>query len=93
MPSTLIATGNTRTFAASKQTTPDMANQHTPRPTRSTLQNRRLNRAIRAAQLGNADGLRTASRRSALPRARRQDVAVAITGSLLIFLLVLLLAV
>lgn len=68
-----------------------MTNLHAPRPTRSTLQNRRLNRAMRADQLGNPDGLRMASRRSALPRARRQDIAVAITGSLLIFLLLLLL--
>ncbi|CAH1000309.1 hypothetical protein LEM8419_01460 [Neolewinella maritima] len=69
-----------------------MTNPHIPRPTGSTLQNSRLNRAIAAAQLGKPDGLRLAARRSALPRARRQDVATAVIGSLLITLLVLLLA-
>jgi hypothetical protein len=62
-----------------------------PRPTRSTLQNQRLNRAIRAHQLGQPRGLRTVARRSDLPKARSRDIAVAITGSLLIFLLALLL--
>ena len=68
-----------------------MDNSQIPRPTRSTLLNRRLNRAIAASQLGNPDGLRLASRRSALPKAHRYDVAIALTGSLLIFLLVCLL--
>ena len=70
--------------------TPLMNPMQLPRPTRSTLMNRRLNRAIAARQLGNPDGLRTASRRSTLPKARRQDVAIAITGSLVIFALLLL---
>ncbi|MBB4077930.1 hypothetical protein GGR28_000531 [Lewinella aquimaris] len=63
----------------------------TPRPTRSTLLNRRVNRAVKAHQLGNPNGLRLASRRSALPPARRQDVAIAITGSLVVLLITLLL--
>ena len=69
-----------------------MTPTHHPRPTGSTLQNRRLNLAIRAAQLEAQHGLRDAARRSALPPARRRDVAVATVGSLLLFFLVLLLS-
>ncbi len=68
-----------------------MTNIETPRPTRSTLLNRRVNRAVKAHQLGNPNGLRLASHRSTLPKARRQDIAIAITGSLIILLLTLLL--
>ena len=68
-----------------------MNNLQAPHPTRSTLQNRRLNRAVKAQRLGNPVGLREHSRRSALPKARRQDLAAAITGSLLIVFILLLL--
>ncbi|MCP9235187.1 hypothetical protein [Lewinella sp. JB7] len=68
-----------------------MTHFETPRPTRSTLLNRRVNRAVKAHQLGNPNGLRLASRRSALPPARRQDIGVALTGSLVVLLLTLLL--
>ena len=57
-----------------------------PRPTRSLVTNRRLNKAIRAAhgRYPMEDGLRVSGRRATLPRARRQDVAVALTGALLL---------
>ncbi|NJB85375.1 hypothetical protein GGR26_001120 [Lewinella marina] len=67
-----------------------MKSLQAPKPTGSTLVNRRLYRAVRAAQLGSSDGLRLAGRRSALPPARRTELAMAITGSLLIFFLLLL---
>ncbi len=70
-----------------------MTKIETPRPTRSTLLNRRVNRAVKAQQLGNPNGLRLTSHRSTLPKARRQDIAIAITGSLLILFLTLLLLV
>lgn len=61
-----------------------------PKATRSTLQNRRLNQAIRATQLDIHPGMRTVSRRAQLPRAGRSDFALATAGGLLIFLLVML---
>ena len=83
------------TFAAHLSTPVNpltMKTSKTPRPTRSTLLNRRLNRAVAASQLGNPDGLKLASRRSELPKAHRYDVAIALAGSLLIVLLAFLLA-
>ncbi|WP_116124392.1 hypothetical protein [Lewinella sp. IMCC34183] len=63
---------------------------HTPKPTRSPLQNRRNNRAVRAAALHESPGLRLAGRRTALPPARRAEVVMAVAGSLIIFLTALL---
>ncbi|THH41455.1 hypothetical protein [Neolewinella litorea] len=65
----------------------------TPKPTGSILQNSRLYRAARVARLDNPEGLRLAGRRSALPPARRTEVMMAITGSLLIFFLLMLLTI
>lgn len=62
----------------------------TPKPTRSTLQNRRLNRAVRATQLDVHPGMRTVSRRAQLPRAGRGETALALAGSLLIALILVL---
>ena len=61
-----------------------------PRPTRSLVTNRRLNKAIKAANgtYRMENGLRVPARRTGLPRARRQDVAVAITGAVLLTTLV-----
>ncbi len=61
-----------------------------PKATRSTLQNRRLNQAIRAHQLHETEGLKIVARRSVLPRAHRADVALAVTGGLLITLFTIL---
>ena len=57
-----------------------------PRPTRSLVTNRRLNKAIKAAQgtYRMENGLRVPARRTGLPQARRQDVAVAITGAVVL---------
>ena len=63
-----------------------MTNTQLPRPTRSTLLNMRLNKAINAmnGQFPTESGLRTAGRRSALPRARRADRALALAGMITI---------
>lgn len=60
------------------------------KPTRSTLQNRRLNYALRHEQVDPQPGMRTVSRRATLPRAGRSDLALAAAGGLLIVLILLL---
>lgn len=60
-----------------------------PRPTRSTLQNQRIVRAIRANAISEENGLRVAGRRSELPTARKTQTAlVAVASGLLAMLLI-----
>lgn len=60
-----------------------------PRPTRSTLQNQRLVRAIRAQAISEENGLRVAGRRSELPTARKSETATVAIASLLLLGLLL----
>lgn len=86
----------TPTFAADLRkplNKPRMTVNDNPKLTGSTLQNRRLYQAVRAARLGNPNGLRLAGRRAALPPARRAELTMAVMGSLVIFLLLLLVVV
>ena len=90
----LRASRITPTFAADLQTAPVntifMAPIHTPKATRSTLQNRRLNQALKGAQFSETNGMRLPARRSTLPRAHRTEIALAAVGSGLIFVLSML---
>ena len=67
-----------------------MINSHPPKATRSTLQNRRLNRSHDVFNTASDNGLRVVARRSALPPTRRSELAITVVGSLLILLLALL---
>ncbi len=70
-------------------------NNQLPRPTRSTMVNKRLNKAINAmnGHYPQDNGLRIAGRRSALPRARRRDLTAAVTGAMIILSLLVALLV
>lgn len=65
-----------------------------PRPTRSRLLNQRLNAAIHAAggRYPQEDGLRTAGRRSSLPRADRAELGTLLAGGAALLTLIALLA-